>query len=215
MNFIQKQSAMIKILLYFICVFGIGFVLSIILGLLIPTPDDIADWQFSLAFVLAFLSTGVVFMTAEHNGLVALREKALACKNDIISIQSRMEDLVFQLESLMISHMEHEKDIYLKVSKNDSRRYKKLRTLGEIRTSLTDYPHLRSDETVMKLFNEISSGHNSLLNCRLNYNSLASSYNSGIHKFPAAILRKMWKLEPLEYLNPEDDTLIKDSSTDL
>lgn len=209
MNFIQRQHIFIKLLFYLVIIFVAGLFLSILMAFFIPIPDGPTDWEFSLGFLLAFIITAIGAVMSEHNALQRMREKALATKNDLISIQTRIENTLFQLESLLLHHMEHETDIYLKVSKDDSRRYPKLRTMGEVRNSLSEFPALRSDETVMRLFNEIASSHNMLMNCKLSYNALASDYNAGIHKFPANLFQNIWGLSELPYLNAEDDTLVR------
>ena len=76
--------------------------------------------------------------------------------------------------------------------------------MKDIRTSLSTYPLLRSDEDIMKLFGEISRDNDRILNAKLEYNECAQKYNAGIKSFPVSIFRRMFKMEPLEYYqNPE------------
>lgn len=212
MKFIQKQHIVVKLVLYLIMVFVVGFILSIFSGFIIPTKDTISDWQFSVSFILAFIITAVAAVMSEHNILQKLREKALATQNDLYSIEQRTENTLYQLESLMMGQMEHENEVYLTISKNETKHFpQKLRTMTQVRESLAHYPSLRSDETVMRLFTEITNSYDMLMNCRITFNSLAADYNSGIHKFPANLFQNTWGFTELPYLNVKDDSLARDS----
>lgn len=211
MKFIQKQHVLVKLVLYLIMVFLVGFILSIFSGFVIPTQDTISDWQFSVSFILAFIITAAAAVLSEHNVLQKQREKALATQNDLYSIEQRTENTLFQLESLMMGHMEHENEVYLTISKNETKHFpKKLRTMTQVRDSLAHYPALRSDETVMRLFSEITNSYDMLMNCKIAYNSLAAEYNSGIHKFPANLFQNTWGFTELSYFNVKEDSLIRD-----
>lgn len=210
MNKLHSRHFLVKFLVYLAAVFAGGFFLSILLGLIIPTKEEIADWQFSLAFALSFIITGILFIVTEHNALRSQREQALALCNDVSAIQTRTENVLFQLEGVMMSHMEQEAKVYLKVSKDSAQRFGRLRTLKEISSRLVEYPQLRSDQDVLRLFDEITRCHDQLMNQKTYYNKVAAQYNAGIQKFPASLL---WKMEKLEYYaEPGSDTLVAENS---
>lgn len=214
MSFIQRQHSFVKFLIYLVIIFLGGFMLSIILGLILSRNDDIDDWIFTVSYILAFLVTAVIAIVTEHNALFALKERALALKKDISAVQTRAENMLFQLENLMITHMEHEKDMYLqkditcKKNKEAKGRKKKFNTMTEIRNSISSYPSLRSDENVARLFGEIVNCHDQLMHQKTLYNSVASQYNAGTQKVLAKIFGKSWKLEKLEYYDETPDTLV-------
>lgn len=216
MNFIQRQHSFVKFLIYLVIIFVGGFMLSVILGLIISRDGEMDDWVFTVAYIVAFVATAVLSVITEHNGLFTLKEQALALRKDIDIVQSRTENVLFQLDNLMATHMEHEKEMYLQKemsyekSKELKGRRKKIKTMSEVRNSIKQYPNLRSDQDVMRLFDEIVKCHEQLMNQKTFYNNVASKYNAGTQKALAKLFGKSWKLEKLDYYDESADVLVQD-----
>lgn len=214
MDFIQRQHAFVKFLIYLVIVFFGGLFLSIILGLIFSRGDVVEDWIFSMAYILAIVVTAILAVVSEHNLLFGLREKALSIRKDILAVQSRTENVLFQLENIMMVHMSHEREIYVQKDisyekdKESKGRHKKLRTMAEVRNSITQFPELGSDDDVMRMFDEIVRCQNQLMNQKTTYNNIASQYNAGIQKAMAKMFRKKWKLEKLAYYEESSDILV-------
>lgn len=207
MPFLQKQHIIVKLILFLIAVFIIGIILSSILGLIVVPAENevIPDWVFSLSFILSFVFASVMFVGSEHNALHKLRAKAEAVGNDEKSIHYHADNLLLQLNLLLDKHIGHEADIYLHTgvekTKDTMKKVGSSRTLEEVKHSIRQYPHLSTDEHMMKLFSETIQCYENLLQCKLAYNKTVTEYNAGINSFPAKLFRKMWKFEPLPYFN--------------
>ncbi len=216
MNFIQRQHSAVKFLIYLALIFVGGFMLSVILGLIFSQGDEVDDWVFSVSYLIAIAATAVLAVTTEHNGLFALKERALAMRKDIGIVQSRTENTLFQLENLLMTHMGHEKEMYIQKDlfnekwKEGKGKKKKIRTMSEVKNSINAYPNLHSDEDVMRLFNEIVQCQNELMMQKTSYNSVASQYNAGTQKALAKMMKKAWHLEKLEYYDESPDVLVEE-----
>lgn len=216
MNFIQRQHSFVKFLIYLAIIFIGGFMLSVILGLIFSGEGDVDDWVFTLSYIIAFLATAILAIITEHNLLITLKEQALALRKDISIAQTKTENVLFQLENLLETHMSHEKDMYIQPDQIQEKKTetrglaKKLKTMAQVRNSVREHPNLRSDQDVMRLFDEIIKCHEQLMNQKTRYNNAASKYNAGTQKVLAKIFAKQWKLEKLDYYDEEPDILIED-----
>ena len=202
---LQKLPFVVKTFLYVLVVFALGTLLGAIISLIAePNKEEVSGWCITLGYVVGFLITMMGGVSVEKSALHKMYERARAMKSNVTAIQERMENVILQMDALIGRHMEHEADVYLKVSKNDMKKFRHVKTMKDIRTSLSTYPLLRSDEDIMKLFGEISRDNDRILNAKLEYNECAQKYNAGIKSFPVSIFRRMFKMEPLEcYQNPE------------
>ncbi|MBU3875203.1 LemA family protein [Faecalicatena sp. AGMB00832] len=216
MNFIQRQHSVVKFLIYLVMIFVGGFILSVIIGVMESRGGEMDDWAFTVAYAIAIVATFVLAVVTEHNGLFALKERALAMRKDISIVQAKTENVLFQLEGLMMTHMEHEKQMYIQKdfsyenNEEGKGKKKKIRTIGEVRNSIRQYPELRSDDDVMRLFNEIIKCQNELMTQKTSYNSVASQYNAGIQKALAKRMKRLWHLERLEYYDESPDILVEE-----
>lgn len=166
-------------------------------------PHNTAGYVLSIVIALA---GGV---SVENNGLHKIREQAMAMKSNINVIRGRIDNILFQLDPIVENQMNHEKEIYLKVSRNEAKKYRHLKSLGEVKASLSAYPVLRSDETVMRLFSQIVKEYEELANAKMAYNGYASQYNAGIKSFPVVLFRALSREGALEYYeDPTDENIM-------
>lgn len=197
---LQKLPFAVKLLLYVLVVFAMGTILVVIVSLIAePDSEEVSGWCITTGYILGVVLTLLGGVSVEKSGLHKLYERAGAMKSNVAAIQERMENVILQMDALIDRHMEHESDVYLSVSKNDMKKFKHVKTLKDIRSSLSNYPVLRSDEDIMKMFDEIAKDNDRILNVKLEYNECAQRYNAGIKSFPISVFRGMFKMEPLEY----------------
>ena len=197
---LQKLPFAVKLLLYVLVIFVLGTFLGVIVSLIAePNSEEVSGWCIATGYILGIVITLAGGISVEKSGLHKLYERAGAMKSNVTAIQERMENVILQMDSLMYRHMEHENDVYLKISEDDAKKYRHVKTLKDIRTSLSTYPVLRSDEDIMKMFDENAKDNDRILNVKLEYNECAQRYNAGIKSFPISVFRGMFKMEPLEY----------------
>lgn len=202
---LQKLPFAVKLLLYVLVVFAMGTILVVIVSLIAePDSEEVSGWCITTGYILGVVLTLLGGVSVEKSGLHKLYERAGAMKSNVVAIQERMENVILQMDALIDRHMEHESDVYLSVSKNDMKKFKHVKTLKDIRSSLSNYPVLRSDEDIMKMFDEIAKDNDRILNVKLEYNECAQRYNAGIKSFPVSVFRGIFKMEPLEYYKNTD-----------
>ena len=197
---LQKLPFAVKLLLYVLVIFLLGTFLGAIISLIAePNSEEVSGWCITTGYILGVVITLAGGVSVEKSALHKLYERARAMKSNVTAIQERMENVIIQMDALMYRHMEHENDVYLKISEDDVKKYRHVKTLKDIRTSLSTYPILRSDEDIMKMFEEIAKDNDRILNAKLEYNECAQRYNAGIKSCPVSVFRGIFKMNPLEY----------------
>lgn len=207
---LQKIPFIVKLFLYLIVIFLMGAVLTGVISLMIePDREEVSAWAYTIGYILSIVIALAGGVSVENNGLHKIYEQAAAMKSNIKVIQNRIEATLLQLDAVVEKQLEHEKEIYLKVSKNEAKKYRHLKSLGEVKASLSVYPSLKSDETVMRLFSRIVREYEELANARMAYNGYAARYNAGIKSFPVLLFGIIKKKEPLEYYeDPADENIM-------
>ena len=207
---LQKIPFIVKLYLYLIIIFFMGAVFAGVISLMFePEAEEASAWVFTAGYVLSIVIALAGGVSVENNGLHKIREQAMAMKSNINVIRGRIDNILFQLDPIVENQMNHEKEIYLKVSRNEAKKYRHLKSLGEVKASLSAYPVLRSDETVMRLFSQIVKEYEELANAKMAYNGYASQYNAGIKSFPVVLFRALSREGALEYYeDPTDENIM-------
>ena len=207
---LQKITFIVKLFLYLIIIFFMGAVFAGVISLMFePEAEEASAWVFTAGYVLSIVIALAGGVSVENNGLHKIREQAMAMKSNINVIRGRIDNILFQLDPIVENQMNHEKEIYLKVSRNEAKKYRHLKSLGEVKASLSAYPVLRSDETVMRLFSQIVKEYEELANAKMAYNGYASQYNAGIKSFPVVLFRALSREGALEYYeDPTDENIM-------
>lgn len=207
---LQKIPFIVKLFLYLIIIFFMGAVFAGVISLMFePEAEEASAWVFTAGYVLSIVIALAGGVSVENNGLHKIREQAMAMKSNINVIRGRIDNILFQLDPIVENQMNHEKEIYLKVSRNEAKKYRHLKSLGEVKASLSAYPVLRSDETVMRLFSQIVKEYEELANAKMAYNGYASQYNAGIKSFPVGLFRALSREGALEYYeDPTDENIM-------
>ena len=205
---LQKIPFIVKLFLYLIIIFFMGAVFAGVISLMFePEAEEASAWVFTAGYVLSIVIALAGGVSVENNGLHKIREQAMAMKSNINVIRGRIDNILFQLDPIVENQMNHEKEIYLKVSRNEAKKYRHLKSLGEVKASLSAYPVLRSDETVMRLFSQIVKEYEELANAKMAYNGYASQYNAGIKSFPVVLFRALSREGALEYYEDPTDEI--------
>lgn len=207
---LQKIPFIVKLFLYLIIIFFMGAVFAGVISLMFePEAEEASAWVFTAGYVLSIVIALAGGVSVENNGLHKIREQAMAMKSNINVIRGRIDNILFQLDPIVENQMNHEKEIYLKVSRDEAKKYRHLKSLGEVKASLSAYPVLRSDETVMRLFSQIVKEYEELANAKMAYNGYASQYNAGIKSFPVVLFRALSGEGALEYYeDPTDENIM-------
>ena len=207
---LQKIPFIVKLFLYLIVIFFMGAIFAGVISLMFePEAEEASAWVFTAGYVLSIVIALAGGVSVENNGLHKIREQAMAMKSNINVIRGRIDNILFQLDPIVENQMNHEKEIYLKVSRNEAKKYCHLKSLGEVKASLSAYPVLRSDETVMRLFSQIVKEYEELANAKMAYNGYASQYNAGIKSFPVVLFRALSREGALEYYeDPTDENIM-------
>lgn len=207
---LQKIPFIVKLFLYLIIIFFMGAVFAGVISLMFePEAEEASAWVFTAGYVLSIVIALAGGVSVENNGLHKIREQAMAMKSNINVIRGRIDNILFQLDPIVENQMNHEKEIYLKVSRNEAKKYRHLKSLGEVKASLSAYPVLRSDETAMRLFSQIVKEYEELANAKMAYNGYASQYNAGIKSFPVVLFRALSREGALEYYeDPTDENIM-------
>ena len=207
---LQKIPFIVKLFLYLIIIFFMGAVFAGVISLMFePEAEEASAWVFTAGYVLSIVIALAGGVSVENNGLHKIREQAMAMKSNINVIRGRIDNILFQLDPIVENQMNHEKEIYLKVSRNEAKKYRHLKSLGEVKASLSAYPVLRSDETVMRLFSQIVKEYEELANAKMAYNGYASQYNAGIKSFPVVLFRALSREGALKYYeDPTDENIM-------
>lgn len=207
---LQKIPFIVKLFLYLIIIFFMGAVFAGVISLMFePEAEEASAWVFTAGYVLSVVIALAGGVSVENNGLHKIREQAMAMKSNVKVIRERIDNILFQLDPIVENQMNHEKEIYLKVSRNEAKKYRHLKSLGEVKASLSAYPVLRSDETVMHLFSQIVKEYEELANAKMAYNGYASQYNAGIKSFPVVLFRALSREGALEYYeDPTDENIM-------
>lgn len=207
---LQKIPFIVKLFLYLIIIFFMGAVFAGVISLMFePEAEEASAWVFTAGYVLSIVIALAGGVSVENNGLHKIREQAMAMKSNINVIRGRIDNILFQLDPIVENQMNHEKEFYLKVSRNEAKKYRHLKSLGEVKASLSAYPVLRSDETVMRLFSQIVKEYEELANAKMAYNGYASQYNAGIKSFPVVLFRALSREGALEYYeDPTDENIM-------
>ena len=194
---LQKIPFIVKLFLYLIIIFFMGAVFAGVISLMFePEAEEASAWVFTAGYVLSIVIALAGGVSVENNGLHKIREQAMAMKSNINVIRGRIDNILFQLDPIVENQMNHEKEIHLK-------------SLGEVKASLSAYPVLRSDETVMRLFSQIVKEYEELANAKMAYNGYASQYNAGIKSFPVVLFRALSREGALEYYeDPTDENIM-------
>lgn len=212
-----------------VCVFvGLGFLLTIVWLMIFSmtiTPDDaeMTVEPFSGASVtFGFACALIANFIYQYNSAKSLEQRIYSNTSSLESIKIRNRDLVDKANRLIDKHQKNEKESYIDIAKASSikkeERHEKntkdrLKTYSdedvlvtssqEFGKFINDFPELSNNQNVKILLDEIINSENYLSNSKIELNRCIESYNSLIHQFPLALLRKPLKFTDKEFYREE------------
>ena len=153
----------------------------------------------------------VVWIAVEYNGFISLKNAIESTFNQIRVAMKKRFDKIGKLVETSKSFIKYEKNILTEVTKlrsmpldtpeNIEKAAKKVNALmGSIRIAVENYPKLKSQETVMKLMNEISNVEDEIARLRYLYNDQVQMYNVKVERIPSNIVASIFGFTKKPYL---------------
>ena len=159
----------------------------------------------------------VLWVVMQYNRLVTLRNQVKNGWKQIDVQLKRRHDLIPNLVNTVRGYMEFEQDTLEKVIKArnaavsatgvaDAAAKEGALTgmLSKLFALAENYPNLKSNETVAKLQEELSSTENKISFARQFYNDIATKFNIAQQVFPGNIIAGMFKFQPAELFEVQE-----------
>jgi LemA protein len=175
--------------------------------------------MFMLAILLLMIAVIAVWVIAQYNRLVTLRNQVQNGWKQIDVQLKRRHDLIPNLVSTVRGYMEFEQDTLEKVitARNaattatgvaDSAVKEQALTgaLSRLFALAENYPTLKSNETVRQLQEELSSTENRIGFARQFYNDIATKFNIAQQVFPGNIIATLFRFLAAELFEITDAT---------
>ncbi len=167
-----------------------------------------------LLLVSAFLIFGfliVLWFVFEYNRFVRMNNAIQSTFNQIRVAMKKRLDKIGKLVETSKSYIKYEKTIFTDVAKIRSQPMKtpadlnklgnKLGTLlGNIKVAVEAYPNLKSDQTVLKLMNEIDEIEDEVGRLRYLYNDQVQMFNNMVQMVPSNIVAGLLNYTMKDYL---------------
>lgn len=150
--------------------------------------------------VIALVLIGV-FLIAQYNSLVSLRQLTQNAFSQIDVQLKRRYDLIPNLVETVKGYMKYEGDTLERVIQARNRALsantvgEKAAAEGEVRSALTNvfalseaYPDLKANTNMQSLMEELKSTENKIAFARQYYNDVVTKYNTKLQTFPTSIM---------------------------
>ena len=168
--------------------------------------------------ILGILIALVLIILAIYNNLVKLRQTVKNAWSRIDVQLQRRFDLVPNLVETVQGYMEHEQEVFTKISELRTS-WAKATTLNEkaeLDTQLSNslktimavsenYPVLKSSENFSRLQEELRATENKIAASRQFYNDSVTRYNIKLEVIPSNIIANLFKFKPEELFEAESD----------
>ena len=167
----------------------------------------------ALAFPLALSGCG-------YNAIQKYDEQAQAAQQQIEVQLQRRADLIPNLVSTVKGYAQQEQDVFVKVAQARSGLLGAVQAhdpaqmadanqqltgaLGRLMVVAEAYPQLKSDQSFLRLQDELTGTENRIAVARTDYNGTVGKYNEYIRKFPAVMTAKATGAKPRTYFEVTD-----------
>ncbi len=169
--------------------------------------------------ILVILAVIVAWLISTYNGLVVLRNRIENAWSQIDVQLKRRTDLIPNLVETVKGYMEHEKEVFLKVTEARSALMKaegvkdqaaaNNMLTGALKTLFAvaeNYPELKANENFMMLQEELSGTESKIAYARQFYNDTVLKYDNKRERFPSNVVANMFNFKEREYFEvPETD----------
>ncbi len=168
---------------------------------------------------LVILVVIIGWLVSTYNGLIVLRNRIQNAWSQIDVQLKRRTDLIPNLVETVKGYMEHEKEVFLKVTEarsavmnatgvKDQAGANNMLT-GALKTLFAvaeNYPELKANENFMMLQEELAGTESKIAYSRQAYNDTVLKYDNMREKFPTNVVANMFGFKEREYFEvPEGD----------
>jgi LemA protein len=178
-----------------------------------------------MGWILLIIVLGLVaWAIAAYNSLVSLRNQVDNSWRQIDVQLKRRHDLIPNLVEAVKGYMQFERDTLTQVVEARAKAVSApdqtsriaaenqiTAGLGKLLAVMENYPQLKSDQSVLKLQEELSTTENQIAFSRQAYNDVVLGLNTRIETFPSNIIANNFGFHPAEYFKgaPEDQAVPK------
>lgn len=152
-----------------------------------------------------------------YNSIQSMDERAAAAQKQISVQLQRRADLVPNLVNTVKGFAAQEAEVYETVAKARSgllgavtggnvpemakANQNLTGALGRLLAVSENYPQLKSDQSFLRLQDELTGTENRIAVARTDYNQAVQDYNAYIRKFPAVLTAKVTGAKPRDYFD--------------
>ena len=144
---------------------------------------------------------GIVLFIGTYNSIVTKHETITAKWSQVENQLQRRNDLIPNLVNTVKGYAAHEKQVFEDVTNARSQWAKagsvdeKVKAAGQLDSALSrlllvveNYPHLKADNTFLKLMDELTGTENRIAVERMRYNEAVRDYNITVRMFPGNVI---------------------------
>ncbi|MEK6727085.1 MAG: LemA family protein [Candidatus Omnitrophota bacterium] len=160
----------------------------------------------------------IVSFVSVYNGIVSKNETITAKWAQVENQLQRRNDLIPNLVTTVKGYASHEKTVFQDVTNARSQWQKaasveeKVKAAGAVDAALArlllvveNYPNLKTDQTFLKLMDELSGTENRIAVERMRFNEAVRDYNVTVRMFPGNVIAGMFGYKPVtEYFKVEE-----------
>lgn len=178
-----------------------------------------------LIVVLIVVAVIIIIPIAIYNSLVTLRNHVEEAWSDITIQLKRRYDLIPNLVNTVKGYADHEKEVFTKVTEaranalNAQEKGSVKQTAeaenqfeGALKSLFAvseNYPQLQASQNFQQLQTELVDTENKIQAARRFYNGGVMQLNTKIQSFPASVIAGMFKFQPREFFEVEDQAAVE------
>ena len=179
----------------------------------------IAFWTVVISFFAIIALTGI----STYNSLTSLQADVEQASSKIDTTLQRRYDLIPNVVNSVKGYMQHEEEIFTsiaearsKIGSNNSSTQEEGQTqmdsaISRLLSITENYPELKADAQVSALIAELEGTENRIFVARNDYNTIATSYNKEIRKFPKNIFSQLFGFEKAELYEANENAEVAPS----
>ncbi|HEM4732142.1 LemA family protein [Streptococcus suis] len=185
-------------------------------------------WLVILIPVLALLFLGMGAV-GQYNGLVDSYAEVENAQANVDTQLQRRYDLIPNVVAAVKGAMEHEEEIFTAIAEARAKigssqvgtsDYNQAQSqldsaVSRLLMVTENYPQLTANQQVSDLITELEGTENRILVARKDYNTVATTYNKKIKRFPTSIYANLFGYEKVELFQATNDAATTVPSVDL
>lgn len=165
----------------------------------------------------AVLLLPVVFVVAQYNGLIGLRNQIRDAWANVDTELKRRYDLIPNLVATVKGYAAHEREVLERVvelrnrcaaqvsagAANQADEQQFVTSLQRLLAVVENYPQLKADQHFLRLQEELVNTEDRIQAARRFYNGNVRDYRNKCEQFPSSIVAGMFNFKPADYFNVE------------